>query len=210
MSFAGFNSGKFVKGRLQAALYFMRKKNRLRREGGGPSPEPEPEEIFFGAQTTGGDGNWGHGANRAMFRRLTLTAPGGEELTIKAVHVAIRTAGDGSIKGLVYSDLGTATPVGEQLGVSDPQLTTVAGYVRCPVVDVVVPSGTNVWSGAVWGPSGTGTGEFDSELVPAAPNTIMFNNTFNYDAPPADAPATAEPNYANTLACFIECTYIPN
>ena len=32
MSFAGFNSSKFVKGRLQAALYFMRKKNRLARE----------------------------------------------------------------------------------------------------------------------------------------------------------------------------------
>lgn len=31
MSFAGFNSSKLVKGRLQAALYFMRKKNRLRR-----------------------------------------------------------------------------------------------------------------------------------------------------------------------------------
>lgn len=41
MSFAGFNSGKFVKGRLQAALYTMRKKNRKRRDGGGPTPPGE-------------------------------------------------------------------------------------------------------------------------------------------------------------------------
>lgn len=35
MSFAGFNSSKFVKGRLQAALYSMRKKNRQRRSDHG-------------------------------------------------------------------------------------------------------------------------------------------------------------------------------
>lgn len=41
MSFAGFNSKKFVKGRLQAALYFMRKKNRLARQ---KSKEPAPPQ----------------------------------------------------------------------------------------------------------------------------------------------------------------------
>lgn len=41
MSFAGFNSSKFVKGRIQAALYFMRKKNRLARQ---EKPE-EPKNL---------------------------------------------------------------------------------------------------------------------------------------------------------------------
>lgn len=44
-TFAGFNSGKFVKGRLQAALYFMRKKNRqLRQEAEEPEEPDEPDE----------------------------------------------------------------------------------------------------------------------------------------------------------------------
>ena len=45
MSFAGFNSSNSVKGRLQAALYSMRKKNRQRRidgAGGGATPLPIP------------------------------------------------------------------------------------------------------------------------------------------------------------------------
>lgn len=40
-SFAGFNSKKTVKGRLQAALYTMRKKNRKKRE---TPPPPPPEQ----------------------------------------------------------------------------------------------------------------------------------------------------------------------
>lgn len=43
MAFAGFNSSGTVKGRLQAALYFMRKKNRQRRMD-ADEPEPNPEQ----------------------------------------------------------------------------------------------------------------------------------------------------------------------
>ena len=46
MSFAGFNSSKLVKGRIQAALYFMRKKNRLARQEKPEEPEePDPPEA---------------------------------------------------------------------------------------------------------------------------------------------------------------------
>ncbi len=45
MSFAGFNSSKLVKGRIQAALYFMRKKNRLARQEKPEEPEnPVPPQ----------------------------------------------------------------------------------------------------------------------------------------------------------------------
>ena len=44
MSFASFNSNKSVKGRLQAALYFMRKKKRLQNQEQPVEPDPEPEE----------------------------------------------------------------------------------------------------------------------------------------------------------------------
>lgn len=43
MSFAGFNSSRTVKGRLQAALYWMRKKNRLERQAAQEEPEPDPD-----------------------------------------------------------------------------------------------------------------------------------------------------------------------
>lgn len=46
---AGFNSSAFVKGRLQAALYSMRKKNRARRqvvEEIIPPPDPVMEMVF--------------------------------------------------------------------------------------------------------------------------------------------------------------------
>ena len=53
MSFAGFNSSKFVKGRLQAALYSMRKKNRQRRidgvgGGGAQSLTDQVRAAIFG------------------------------------------------------------------------------------------------------------------------------------------------------------------
>lgn len=170
--------------------------------------EAVPTQIFFGAQTGGGGGNWGGSTDRAMFRRLTLTSPNGQPLTVKAVHVRIRTftgSGD-SMKGLVYSDLGTATPVGNRLAISNAFLIPGTGYHRLEVPDTEIVSGTNVWIGAVWS-DGAFRCEFDSELVQAPPNTIMFNGTFDYTSPPAAAPATASPSYANTLAAYIECTY---
>lgn len=208
MAFANFNSSDAIKGRLQAALYSNRKRRRQRAEGGGTPPEPE--EIFFGAQTVGGGGNWGGGTDRAMFRRLTLVSPNGSPLTVKAVHVAIRTCtGPGDLmKGLVYSDLGTATPVGQRLGFSSAFAILATGYHRLEVPEFEVDSGDNVWCGAVWSP-GAFQCEFDSELVPAAPDTIMFNGTISYAAPELNAPATAAPTYANTLAAYLECSYIP-
>lgn len=185
----------------------MRKRNRQRRQSGGGA---EPVEILFGAQTTGGGGNWGGGTDRAMFRRLTLTSPNGNELTIKAVHLGIRIAGPGEfIKGLVYSDLGTAHPVGSRLGFSDAQSAGTLGYVRCPVTDIIIPSGTNVWAGGVWS-FGASVAEFDSETVPVAPNTYMYNGSISYADPTDPAPGASSADYVNTLACFLECTYIPD
>lgn len=208
MSFAGFNSSKFVKGRLQAALYAMRKRNRDRREG---DPTPQPVEIFFGAQTTGGGGTWGAGTDRAMFRQLTLTSPNGTPITVKAVHIAIRTAGAAgeNFKGLVYTDLGTPDGVGSQLAVGAVQSAESVGYQRSAVTEFQVPSGTVVWAGGVWS-DGAFQAEFDSETVQAAPNTVMFASSFDYTNPPADAPAVVDGSYANTLACYLECTYIPD
>lgn len=60
MSFAGFNSSKFVKGRLQAALYFMRKKNRLRRAdpGTGGVTAQQVVAALFGNGEAGFFINW--------------------------------------------------------------------------------------------------------------------------------------------------------
>lgn len=65
MKFAGFNSSRFVRSRLQAALYYARKKRRAL-----PSPEPEPEpeppeDVKFVQATTNsnfadGDGTSGN------------------------------------------------------------------------------------------------------------------------------------------------------
>ena len=44
MAFATFNSGKNVKGRLMATLYYARKKNKARREAQKPVPPPKESE----------------------------------------------------------------------------------------------------------------------------------------------------------------------
>lgn len=67
MSFAGFNSSKLVKGRLQAALYSMRKKNRIRRQGGIDPPEPswKPSNWFAANE----NGLWLNFGNMAEIRQ---------------------------------------------------------------------------------------------------------------------------------------------
>lgn len=52
MSFAGFNSSKFVKGRLQAALYFMRKKNRFERQLTVPGQPLEATAVAGDTEVT--------------------------------------------------------------------------------------------------------------------------------------------------------------
>jgi hypothetical protein len=168
---------------------------------------PSPVEINFGGQTTGGGGNWGASTDRAMFRQVTCVSPNGSPLTIKAIHIAFRIAGNPAefVKGLVYSD--NANSPGNRIAVSDPVNDDVTGYVRLAVIDSEIPSGTILWIGAVWS-FGAFEAEFDSELIPVAPNTVLMNGTVDYTNPPAVAPAP-DASYANTLACYLECTYVP-
>lgn len=104
MSFAGFNSGKFVKGRLQAALYTMRKRNRLRRQEDSEPVTTAPEQF--------GSADWSitdlaTGAN-ARISILALPADGGSPITdieysVEAdpwISVGGSTVGDYDIGGL--------------------------------------------------------------------------------------------------------------
>jgi hypothetical protein len=205
MAFASFNSSKTIKGRLQAALYSMRKKRRLALQI--PIPPPEPIEIFFGDQTSGGGGNWPAASDRALFRRVTVSTPGGVPAIAKSIRIAFRDLSDTTtnVKALLYTHLTTGGPVGNLLAVSSPVQVRAAGFYTFVLPDTELESGSSFWIGGV---SDNFTMYFDSNATPDGIGSHLMNGTLSYASPNSTAPAPSA-SYANTLAAYLQCEYTP-
>lgn len=205
MAFANFNSSSSVKGRLQAALYSMRKKRRLAAQT--PEPPPEPVEILFGDQTSGGGGNWPAASDRALFRRITVSTPGDVPVTAKAIRMAFKDLSDSNtnVKALLYTHLPSGGPVGNLLAVSPPVQIRSAGFYTFTLPDTELASGSSFWIGGV---SDNFTMYFDSNATPDGVGSVLMNGTLSYSNPNAVAPSPSA-SYANTLATYLQCEYIP-
>lgn len=106
MAFAGFNSSKLVKGRLQAALYWNRKKNRERRIASETPAQDEPVDMLFDVafqamyNEPGGDGSVG----------IFMTNPEGPSRGVLEQVVPATFFDDGVIGENYYNSVCIYTP----------------------------------------------------------------------------------------------------
>jgi hypothetical protein len=163
---------------------------------------PPVQNGFFGNQTTGGGGNWGLQADRAMGNIATNA----HTATLKKGFLYIipgSGSGSSTIKMCVYSN--NAGVPNAPLAVSAPTTVSAAGWAEFNFADeVVAPGQVHIIavSGSVGG-AGWDMGSFDSGGLPAA---MIFNNTFSYTSPPNPCPAP-DTQYNNGLAAYVTYTY---
>lgn len=157
---------------------------------------------FFGTQNTGGMGNWGTNADRAMLCRWTMSDTGTAQDITLGFLPSQGSGGATSVKGLIYAADGPGGSAGTLVAVGSI-VSVPQDYAGGQIVSTF--SGEALAPGEYWigGVANNFTANFDSgETVTAGYCTLY--QPLSYASPPADLSGTAATgSYANSLAAYV-------